>query len=966
MNDSALNGHGDRFGTLTLASSLNMSGGGACYLDLSDTYSSGNDRIVVNGALTLGSGTVFHINALSGAADLDTTGDYVLVSGSSTPSGTVDPLPVWDGTMPANGANYAVMISGNNVVLHYATAPPLGITSATASPSSITRYQSTLLSVTVANGAPPFTVTVDASSIGAGAVTLYTNAATGDFTNTITPADTTVVGGHSLPVSVTDSLSSNAESSIALTVTGSSLTWDGTVSGDWDTSAANWQGGEVYQQGDFTRFDDTLGGTPSVNLAIDATPGGITVSNTAALPSAEYTFSGSGSLGGSAGLTKQGSGTLIVDNSGVNSFSGGVTISGGTLQVGNDDANGNLPGAITDNSVLIYDRSDVALNVSNVISGTGSVTYAGSGTVSNSGMNTYTGNTTITNGTLKAGSSSALGATNVSVIVSSGATLDDGGQNLSAYTNITVSGGGVNGNGAIVNNGAAQTTAFGHLTLAGNTTFGGSNRWDLRLIGGSLLTGGQPYSITKVGTNQVTLVHALTIDPALSNIVIQAGVFGVQEIGAFNGLGTNGAITVFSNATLEVDYSETLTNYTKPIIMLDGATLLCEDGVNNIDDPVTLSTNVAGGPGNCIFNITGNSMTLSNVVSGPGNLIMTGSSNLVLTAANTYSGNTVISAGTLTLSGSGSIADSANISLGSGALFNVSGLSTAFALGGNQTLSNNAAATGTLNGNVGTGSGTVALTYASGTPSFNVTGGTLTLSASTIFNFNNVGATLAHGRYQLIAVGTGGAVAVADNLPAVTVSGSGIVNTAGEAATLQITGGELNLVVNAPPVTGPTFTLGVILNVPSTVQIIGGKYAPTDADGDVLTVTSVSGAVSGTVTTDGMNVTYTATNGAAASDSFTYTVSDGYGGTATGTVNITISTAVQGYNQVSLQMIGGNAVLTYLGIPGYDYALDWTHSLTPPITWTPLVTNTAAGNGFLNYTNTPSGGSDFYRTRYVP
>lgn len=61
----------------------------------------------------------------------------------------------------------------------------------------------------------------------------------------------------------------------------------------------------------------------------------------------------------------------------------------------------------------------------------------------------------------------------------------------------------------------------------------------------------------------------------------------------------------------------------------------------------------------------------------------------------------------------------------------------------------------------------------------------------------------------------------------------------------------------------------------------------------------------------------------------------------------------------------GKVTMSFLGIPGYKYALDWTHSLTPPVTWLPVITNTAAGNGLLLYTNTPSGGSDFYRTRYV-
>ena len=71
-------------GTLTLGS-LDMSGGGASYLDVGTSHLSGNDKIVVNGALNLGSGTVFHINALGGTANLDVA-DYVLVKPAPFPA----------------------------------------------------------------------------------------------------------------------------------------------------------------------------------------------------------------------------------------------------------------------------------------------------------------------------------------------------------------------------------------------------------------------------------------------------------------------------------------------------------------------------------------------------------------------------------------------------------------------------------------------------------------------------------------------------------------------------------------------------------------------------------------------------------------------------------------------------------------------------------------------------------------
>ena len=115
-------------------------------------------------------------------------------------------------------------------------------------------------------------------------------------------------------------------------------------------------------------------------------------------------------------------------------------------------------------------------------------------------------------------------------------------------------------------------------------------------------------------------------------------------------------------------------------------------------------------------------------------------------------------------------------------------------------------------------------------------------------------------------------------------------------------------------------------------------------------------------------VTYTApTTGS--SDTITYTLSDGRGGTTTGTINVTLSSSGGSYNQLSAVTIsGGDLQLTYLGIPGTNYALEISHDLTPPVTWTPLKTNPASGIGYLIFTNTPSLPltNDFYRTHYVP
>ena len=159
--------------------------------------------------------------------------------------------------------------------------------------------------------------------------------------------------------------------------------------------------------------------------------------------------------------------------------------------------------------------------------------------------------------------------------------------------------------------------------------------------------------------------------------------------------------------------------------------------------------------------------------------------------------------------------------------------------------------------------------------------------------------------------------------------------------------------------------MGALSGTPSTVQIIGGKYAPTGDPGEVLTVTAVATPVDGTATTDGTNITYTPTGGYTGTNSFDYVVGDGRGGFATNTITAVVITNGVGFNRISATLTNGNAVLQYAGIPTFNYALEWAHDLALPIAWTPIITNAASTNGLLNFTNTPSGSNDFYRTRSV-
>jgi autotransporter-associated beta strand protein len=559
-------------------------------------------------------------------------------------------------------------------------------------------------------------------------------------------------GVGSLPPLCAGFISNNvAAGSVDLVLTSGPLTdtWTGIHSGDWDTTTANWQaGGPVtYVNGAFVQFLDGAS-TGNINLTTSLLPGGVTVSNNALA----YTFNGTGKLSGFTSLVKQGAGVLVLDNSGSNDFSGGVTIGAGTLQIGNNDTSGNVPtGSVTDNGALVVARTDNT-TLSSAISGTGSLTQAGAGsTLLVNGANTFTGPVLVTNGSvLQLGGSSALGSGG-SVVVANGSTLDANG--YSATKSVRLSGTGVGGNGALIgsvtiydNPGPGVAT---NIVLTGDTTFGFPTRWDLGSgNGGSTLgTDGSAHNLTLMTFNGYGSGYFewrnLTVLPPLANIDIASGNLGVVGTTTFGD--PNATLTIAPSAALTLWGANVYVN--KGVDFQAGGTINNASGANIMNGAMTLE------PGFCTFVVNGNTtLTLSNVLSGSGVFYLNGSTGTTVLWGNSpsFTGGVSLYTGQLTLNGSigsGIISQAGTTLTGSGSasgLVDVSGAMSpggfgttgTFTAGGGLTLESSATLTMDLGTTTGGANDLIAVT------------GNLTVNGNNI-SINPLAGTLANGSYTL-------------------------------------------------------------------------------------------------------------------------------------------------------------------------------------------------------------------------
>jgi fibronectin-binding autotransporter adhesin len=272
------------------------------------------------------------------------------------------------------------------------------------------------------------------------------------------------------------------------------------------TGSNTWSGGMVITGGTLQVGN---GGTTG-SIQSDVANSGTLVFNRA--DSVTY----NGAVSGTGTMTKAGTGTLILG--GANSFTGGTTISSGTLQIGSGGTTGALAGPIVNNSSLIFARSNL-YRQDGVISGTGSVTQADAGVTILTGANSYSGPTDLTAGTLMVdGNQSA--ATGL-VTVAAAATL---------------AGNGTIGGSVTVNGTLAPGQSPGTLTIAQDLTLDSGSHLAFEL-GQAGVVGGPLNDLIDVGGNvlldgtlDVSVSAGGSIDPGLYRLINYGGTLNNQGL----------------------------------------------------------------------------------------------------------------------------------------------------------------------------------------------------------------------------------------------------------------------------------------------------------------------------------------------------------------------------------------------------------------------------------------------------
>jgi autotransporter-associated beta strand protein len=660
-------------GTLSGAAVLNKTGGGILTLGGVDTYT-GNT--LINGG-TLAIGPTGSISSLNILVETNTTFDVSQVTGGFTLNGSQSLKGFGTVTGVVTAANGSTIYAGSNSVAGTLTfaggltenggvnnsfilttniSGPNGLISVPGA-LTVSGVNTILINGTVQSGGVYPIISYAGGSFSGSTANFAVSGASGTLSNSPTAQMIYFVAQGSV----------RAPANITWLGDGTDNNWDTEVTTNWLNTGTGLH--DVFVPGDSTLFSGLGETNPVVNLVGTVTPNSITVNT-------NYTFTGTGSIGGAASLTLS-NGTLTVLTT--NSYTGPTILDGGILSTPSiaisgspsgigaatsDPGNLILNGATlsysgattsTDHGITLTNAGGTigvtggaALTISGSLTGNGVLTKVGNGTLILPNANSYTGSTAIDGGVLQinnaaAVSSGTISFSNASLAFNPGGALTVG-NNLGFAAGTT--------NMIIVTGGGATSISSG--TWSGSGLLIVSNTYN-------------PFTVNGVLDGFSGTILLATPNGSAFRFNSGGGNSSFGSLNATFNLGTGTASMFTRNAgtinlgALEGGSGTFLTGQSA-----DTGTTVWSIGNNN------LSTTFAG----YIKDATANQLSAVTKV---------GSGTLTLNGANTYSGATAINSGALLVNGSISGAGTLTVN-GGGTLGGAGTLSGAVTVQANGTL----------------------------------------------------------------------------------------------------------------------------------------------------------------------------------------------------------------------------------------------------------------------------------------
>lgn len=509
----------------------------------------------------------------------------------------------------------------------------------------------------------------------------------GATTDSFSVSPAQLADGGFYDVVITNSYGSTTSTVAQLTVRlPLNLTWIGSAGAIWSTDLINWDTNSdgtadtVFVQRDNVTFNAAGSAVPVVLITNNVSPRAIIVN-----ASTDYTLTTTNGAGitGTSSLLQSGTGTLIVDTD--NTFIGPTTIQNGILQIGNAGTRGSLGnGPVTNAAALIVNRTG-SINFNNFLVGSGSLTNLATNSITINGTNLLSGPIALNAGALILANAQAKGSSTEYVL--------NAMANASGPTRLTVGGGVTFGPGTTISllgttaspdyrcslttsdstnvfncsivldgsgivqfssDGAAASSLFrvttplinspaftGQLILRGNgngiltsqLNLGGKvsktdgGIWIINSTGNTWVATDVAGGTLRMGANNV-FPNSVTVNITTGGAVLDLAGFD-QTVGTFTGIGIVGNSSTSSDSTLTVN--------PPGLSLFNGA----------------IQNSVAGGTRKVGLAVTGGTQTLG--------------------GTNTYTGNTTIYApGNLQLFVQGSISNSANVFIATGATLDAS------------------------------------------------------------------------------------------------------------------------------------------------------------------------------------------------------------------------------------------------------------------------------------------------------